>query len=376
MQHGVDILMARLTQSRCVRWSNGWLSVVLNIVLITMAVFADLEALPLDHILHIPGDANANEALCYILQNGRLNPDHTRPTISAKRILRAARALKLSAAHLSTLNDMLSFGIVGQQLGLKAYNNEWYHFTYGDSKKMMNVNKVLARQLKSAPPHNVKSPFALNGHWFFPHADEAPNRRLGWGCKVLKVDPVAAVTKAAPKKVVQLLRKFPGRIALAGGFVNSAMVRGVGPAGDCDLFITTQNVEHANLVLNAAYRSFGTDPACVTDNAVTWMVDGVKVQIILTLYCSADNVINSFDFAPCAVYITASPSRHRRPRRVPVAFIGRATSAWTASARYRAFPLHLEKFSPSTLYRMCKYFIRGEETHPAVLCMLCTRCHP
>ena len=166
----------------------------------------------------------------------------------------------------------------------------------------------------------------------------------------LRADPTAALEAALPPYVLEWLHRFSGRLVVAGGFVTGAVVEGVPPGADIDLFVVADTEDEGNVVVDGIACTEHVLAAAYTGYALTLTcTDGHIVQIILVLNRDAASIINGFDLHPCRVMAGAESG----------CLAIQATATWVESIRSMAFPVLQDYWTDSSLMRLAKYTSKG-----------------
>jgi len=179
--------------------------------------------------------------------------------------------------------------------------------------------------------------------------------RAAWRAEV-RVDPV----------VLDALRMFPGRLVLAGGAALAAVAPSLPASNDYDLFLVDGGAPGD--VVEALRDLFSREEGerskkghrpSVTGNAITFVVHReeqhpVLVQLIVRRFPSVRDVLSSFDITPCKVALFWGEEERWRAVCAP---------SWIPSMARMAFPLDLERWSTSSVYRTFKYFAKGFEVY-------------
>lgn len=179
----------------------------------------------------------------------------------------------------------------------------------------------------------------------------SPQGRPDVGDRLLPDDPVGTMLRHCDPRVFLILREFCGRVTLAGGAVVRILLDD-SPAdldfsdSDFDLFLTTTDRGEAEEVLNRMTVLWKTTPY-VTRSAATFG----GTQLICRLFPDVDAVLDSFDFPVCRIAFGYRRGGHgidlwARPE-------------WQDAVARLAFYVDIERWSPSSLYRVLKYVGKG-----------------
>jgi hypothetical protein len=188
------------------------------------------------------------------------------------------------------------------------------------------------------------------------------------GDRVLAPDPAAAaearILQGGAAVVLSVLRRFAGRVALAGGAAlwcvaadgaNSA--KGADSRHDYDLFVVAGSDEDALGIAKEVCVAIRPRRMHRTPRAITLFCEGRKefvVQVVLRRYARVQDIARSFDVGPCKIaawYETPFAS----------ALTIRAERDFAMCVRHMALWLDLGAWSSSTVARAIKYHHKGFE---------------
>jgi hypothetical protein len=193
------------------------------------------------------------------------------------------------------------------------------------------------------------------------------------GAPVLEADPAASALSRLPGGVVDVLRAFAGRLALAGGGALGAVAHaglGIPPGADLDLFVYGVGVDAANAIVDAIAARPDVTAAARTANAVTFRFrpegcekdeedkghcrdeDAIVAQVVLRLSADPAAIVSGFDLAPTKVLVLFDAA-DGAPRVL-------AHPSWVSAMRHLAFPVdEATSWSRATALRVFKYIAKG-----------------
>lgn len=206
------------------------------------------------------------------------------------------------------------------------------------------------------PPYSVDPEDALRDQ---PRSPDGPED----GAR-LEPDPAASVYEALPSFIVDWLERYPGKLAVAGGFVTGCVVRSVPRGTDIDLFVMTSDTNLADSIVRDlrgdvsvrewAFTGYAITMVCDLDpetEPATETKDAETVQIILVLNRDAATIVNGFDIHPsrAIAFVDAETGE----------LSVRATRTWIESVRTMAHPVMDGTWTDSSVLRNAKYAHKG-----------------
>jgi hypothetical protein len=182
--------------------------------------------------------------------------------------------------------------------------------------------------------------------------------------RALVPDPVGAVRSGLPDVVVSMLRRHPGRLALAGGAVAGLVGARVAPGRDWDLFqVGGGDAAEADALVEDVEGVEGAGAArrVRTRNALTLVFDNKQVydkqvydkhivQLVLAPHASLQALLLGFDLAPSRVAAVWGRDGLRLW----------AAPSWVEALRRMAFWVDVGRcWSDSAAPRVLKYMSKG-----------------
>lgn len=150
------------------------------------------------------------------------------------------------------------------------------------------------------------------------------------------------------------LRRYPGRLVLAGGGALASVVDIVDivdfvdiACDDYDFFLICDDEREALGMIQELRRTARV--ICVTQHAMTVSVADHVFQVILRRYASKDHLLTSFDLQPCKVCVSV----------VDDALVAEATPSWHLSLSAMAMVVAPELWGAASVARVLKYACRG-----------------
>jgi len=153
-----------------------------------------------------------------------------------------------------------------------------------------------------------------------------------------------------PKSVQKVLKIYPGKVSLAGGFIRSCITGDV--TKDIDLFVDSE--ETAKKAVDVLEDDFFTSRTFKTANAYTILREGkTTVQFIYKwVYTRPEDILNDFDFTICCAVIWYEGAHFQSA-------INNYYYSDLAAKRLRyANPSRIEEAGGSVL-RVLKYYSKG-----------------
>ena len=291
-------------------------------------------------IIPVPCDSNVFNELLYILDTGSLESIDPSLTL-LKKVVQVADKLGLS--FIDKFSNKMLCGIPRSQLDLHDICPIWWEIINAELHNQSNILRL--------PENIIYEPFHISNElkneiYLFPQFQQI--KKVGEN--LLRPNPVQYVEQTFPPILMEFLRYFGNHVAIAGGSVVGAVVQDTDPGNDYDVYIIGCDEEEANLILEAASSMFIGKRMIKTENAVTFIVsDSMIAQVILKLFKTPEDVIATFDFAPCKVIawyehgglqIKASPS-------------------WMQAVKNKAFPVDMTCWGEASISRVIKYVTKG-----------------
>ena len=213
------------------------------------------------------------------------------------------------------------------------------------------VDDRLASALKHAHVH-LGSDEVLMAPEASLQAKFATTRRYA-PTRALVEQPVQALHEMMPACVLGWLQKFPGKLAVAGGFVTGAVCPGIEQGSDIDIFMIVRSPAEGDAIANDILTDAAVSESEFTGCALTI---GLKysllaVQLIPFLIPSADEIVRGFDLDPCrALAIVDSETRELQIR---------ATHSWVRAVQTRTFRIDPTTWTSTSVMRVSKYCKKG-----------------
>ena len=184
--------------------------------------------------------------------------------------------------------------------------------------------------------------------YYYPQTPQTYPRNIEPGQAVLDVAPEQV---ALPPDVEKILKRWPGRMVLAGGGALGELSTHVASGEDYDIFVVGMDAQEANRAVSEICEQTLNRVAC-TGNAVTFASpDGVTIQVILRLYSSIDQVVVGFDQAACKVAMWFDADRG--------VMTAACAPTWVPAMRHLAYPVDLAAWSCASVARTFKYHAKG-----------------
>ena len=175
----------------------------------------------------------------------------------------------------------------------------------------------------------------------------------------LSDDPESAAWVNLPESITNILLSHPGRVVLAGGAALQAVVSGIRPddAMDYDFFVLAESAEQGDETLASVLRTAGitTLAAAVTGCAVTFLLDGYTVQVVLRLHASLADVLGAFDLPVCKVLVVAA----RDGDAALEVYCGRMFLPCVARGAFWVDVSDPRFWTRASAYRIVKYVAKG-----------------
>jgi hypothetical protein len=195
-------------------------------------------------------------------------------------------------------------------------------------------------------------PTTRGEHWLFPILQQ---QGLCPGAQVIGLDFNEIFARECPPCVANLMRRFPGRVVLAGGAVTGIACKHAGPGSDWDLFLVGMTQEEAEAMIEDVRNCLtAADRVIVTGRAVTLRLgtktQPITAQIITRLYETKAQVLLGFDLAPCRAACWFDETG-----RVVFA----AAPSWITAVKRMAFPVELSRWSDVGVVRVAKYISKN-----------------
>ena len=178
----------------------------------------------------------------------------------------------------------------------------------------------------------------------------------GYDTPAIVIDPATAVASMSPPCVLEWMRRFPGRLVMAGGFVTGATVVGVDLGSDVDMFTVAHTASEGDAIVNAILLDHRVVEARFTGCALTLTIADYHrpVQIVAFLMPSVEQVVKGFDFDPARVLAVYDPDDTASDQLRVL-----ATRSWVHTARTLTFRVDPEGWSSSSTLRVSKYCAKG-----------------
>ena len=152
------------------------------------------------------------------------------------------------------------------------------------------------------------------------------------------------------------MRRFAGRLVVAGGFVTGAVVHGIAQGSDIDMFVVARTPAEGDAIVNAILLDDDIAFAAFTGCALTMSIRGSDrvVQIVTFLIPSLEQVVAGFDFDPARALAVIDPDRDPDAKMVV-----KATRTWLRCAQTRTFRIDTAGWTSSSVLRVSKYCAKG-----------------
>ncbi len=217
---------------------------------------------------------------------------------------------------------------------------------------LVDVDDKLAGQLQYEP-------LTKDQRWLFPEHPCGGST----GTQVLYADPADALHDEIDVRcpvLDTLLRRFPGKLVLAGGSVVGSVGRGIVQGNDWDLFLVgVDGPEEADAIVAEVERTISPEKIVSTSRAMTFVVgedeESETVQVVRRLYANAAQVVHGFDIAACRVAAWWDEARG--------SLVVRAMPSWVVAMRRMAFSVELDRWSTTTAVRVIKYITKGFDAY-------------
>lgn len=291
-----------------------------------------------DAVLHVPCTKTSFDNLVATLDNN----DLVLPTPSKQLLQDMVRAADILGLPERLVNTLL-VGVPRMHLDIHDKCPSWWRAMY--SEKLWLINGAKDEDILSYVPSELKLglPIEKDERFLFPRNVHSYNGPPGTNLIKPTID--------IPEKIAQILRKYPGKVILAGGRALSTMVQGVAEGEDFDLFMVGVDANEATTKLNEIRASLNAHRVGISKNAVTFFISSnIMVQVVLRLYQNIAQVLVGFDLHPCKVGIYSEDG---------CALVAKCTPTWMATITKMAFPVDLTNWSRASAIRIIKYMSKG-----------------
>lgn len=297
-----------------------------------LSVLSDGDMITEDEPLSMPCASSAFESLLAFWRDGTLGRQGIQITRAhVLDLLRVGDMLGVSTWILRSLRSRAAAWIDAQECACECTHS---------NDKIVPVPQVVRHVRIEDPIHD---------RWLLPEA--VPKWSPGEiSCRERSS---AEIEAALPDVVRGVLRKFPGRVALAGGAVLGMMCPLSAPGHDLDLFVIGLNEVEARAVVAEIERAIPTSRHVRTSHAVTAVdaTSGSVIQVVLRIYESMEELLHGFDMAPSRAAIVFDADID--------SFAARCTESWVAAVRHMAFALEFDRWGAVTVPRAFKYMHKG-----------------
>lgn len=286
-------------------------------------------ATDIDGDFPVPCTRLSFDNVLYVLDHNELDIDE--PSREAlQEMIQVADMLGLTKG-VKRLTNSLTTGVPRAQLDMYEANPLWWRATLAE--RQLDVTYMYDHH-----EPNVALPIDER-FLFFDKNDDPKTTQLMYTSS-------NDIDKYIPLCVETILKKYPGKIVLAGGMAASIVCPMMPPGHDNDLFFIGCDELEANEMLRDIV---GKSSFYMTRNAVTIERNGVILQIILRLCDDPMKLIVGFDIAACKVCIYFDGHK----------FVSVQAPTFVEAVRCGAFPIDFTKWSAAAPIRVMKYVLKG-----------------
>jgi hypothetical protein len=211
-----------------------------------------------------------------------------------------------------------------------------------------------------------KPPASLDSKFLMPHFQSRAR------CNIKECDRVLYQDKSfknlaekswhmMPVCVQEMMIMYHEILGVTGGSVVSSVSPHVRftRESDYDLVLFGVDQETANRVAWDLIHYPGAQVSAITGNALTVMIsetgeevgdDVVKVQLLLRIYDTMQDLFDGFDIDACKICLTVDRDGEYQLRAAP---------EWVVAMRHMTVWLDINKWSKSSVYRIYKYYVKG-----------------
>lgn len=231
-------------------------------------------------------------------------------------------------------------------------DESWTKIVFPSSEKERSSLKQVQGPILYKPLRNLE-----DDRWLLPNCSL---RAIPSDSSILLYDDHNKISnhvwRQIPEFLQHMLKKYPEKIVIAGGWPLGLVSDYVERGKDIDIFINGINHQEANdILLEIVAKIPKLDSIVQSCNAVTItyfddMDNIIIIQIILRLYENIQSIFQGFDIDSCKIAIVWKET----PRLL-------CTSSWISSMRHLTVWLKYECWNKSTVSRIWKYYTKGFE---------------